>query len=169
MGGIIMEQPIEMLMQYDMGLYEKKFKENEQRVATFLYSYLKDRLNDRIAALTVQNNLLYAWSYYFSNMAEDHTDWANEIMKSMVVHFNYLLTHDFEIEVSGGDKDTKPLYLDKTFCDVWFRTAICGMIMFEYGDEAVERADKFLGENYYYKDDECKTLKFKELPKPQEV
>lgn len=159
-----MEKPVEMLMQYDMGLYKIKFEENQAKVATFLYNYIKDKLNDRIAAITVRENILYAWSYYFVNLASDESqvEKANALMQSMLVHFDYLLNNDFEIE--GDDSATKPLYLDKNFCDVWFRTAVCGMIMYEYGEESVQRADKFLEENYYYKTDKYKTLRFRDIP-----
>lgn len=154
-----MVQNIEMLMQYDMQLYKKSFEENEVRIATFLCKYLNEKLDNRVYAFNLQENVLYAWSYYFANLADENSEQADNIMKSMIVHFNHMLQDVNESEFSNGDRDTdKPLYLDYKFAGVWFKTAICGMIMYSYGEEAVEPADKFLEENYYNKSTAAKTL-----------
>lgn len=159
-----MVQNIEMLMQYDMQLYKKSFEQNQSRIATFLCKYLNENLHNKIYALTLEENILYAWSYYFANMADENMADAEKVMNSMVVHFNYMIENQQKSSHSEEDAG-KPLLLDKTFSGVWFKTAVCGMIMLNYGEDAVEKANNVLEEMYYSKSEGAKTLVLNNIKK----
>ncbi|GKX68372.1 hypothetical protein [Inconstantimicrobium mannanitabidum] len=163
-----MELQVEMLIAYDIKLFEKNFYNNEERLTTFLSKYFKETYGHKVAGLQVEENVLFAWSYYFVNLADDDIKAVDHIMGNMFTHFDYMLNSDEESQASNGDKSSNHLLLDHTFCATWFKTSVCVMLMMLYGKDRFRRADEYLEENYYSKNQRFRSLMLQEPPKQDE-
>lgn len=160
-GGIEMEH-IEMLIGYDVNNFEKKFEENYQRLSSYMYQVLKGTIGDRVAGIQLEQNLLYAWAYYFVTIADEKPENGDKLMQGLVAHFNYMLSSEDEVEING-DKESKALMLDSSFCRTWFGTNVYTMLNFLYGEDKAERAMQYLQKEYLEKNEQFRNMMLQQI------
>lgn len=154
-----------MLIGYDMNLFEQKFNENANRVGNFMFNYFNATIGEIVAGMNIEQNLLYAWAYYFTNITDENPQVGNQIMIGMINHFTHMINSDDKVDIRGN-KNGGYLLLDETFCANWFRASVCGMLGYLYGEENVEKLHNYLEENYYSKNEKFRSLMLKQ-PDPQ--
>ncbi|SHE75852.1 hypothetical protein [Clostridium fallax] len=160
---------IEMLIGYDANNFEKKFNDNFRRISLFMYNYFKTTLGDKVAGMNVEQNVLFSWTYYFLTLADESKEVGNNVMLNMLKHFDHLINSDEDIEIKGTREKGQLLLLDESFCRIWFKTSICGMIAYIYGKENVMDAIQYLDENYFNKNKEFRTMLLHEPDKVTEA
>lgn len=160
---------IEMLIGYDINNFEKKFNDNFKRISLFMYNYFKATLGNRVAGMNIEQNVLYAWAYYFLSIADESKEVGNSVMVNMIKHFDHLINSDDEIEIHGERKDGQLFLLNESFCRIWFKTSLCGMIAYIYEQENVMPAITFLDETYFNKNTQFRTMMLHEPDKITEV
>ncbi|MGL5243590.1 MAG: hypothetical protein ACRC7R_00225 [Sarcina sp.] len=158
----------EMLLGYDSTHFESKFNDNYKRISIFMYNYFKSTLGDRVAGMNVEENVLFAWSYYFLTIADDSKELGNNIMVNMRKHFDYMMSSEDKVQIKGERQDGQLLLLDETFCRIWFKTSICSMIGYLYGNEKVKESLEYLDENYFSKNNQYRTLMLHEMDKEKQ-
>ena len=157
-----------MLLGYDSTHFESKFNDNYKRISIFMYNYFKSTLGDRVAGMNVEENVLFAWSYYFLTIADESKEMGNNVMVNMRRHFDYMMDSEDKVQIRGERKEGQLLLLDESFCRIWFKTSICAMIGYLYGNENVKNALDYLDENYFSKNVQYRTLMLHDKDKDTE-
>lgn len=160
-------EKVEMLIGYDMNLFAQKFEENANKVSGFMYNYFKSTIGDKVAGMNLEENVLFAWSYYFVQIANENSEVGEKVMQGMLAHFDYLINSKDEVEIRSADgnkpDESRPKYLllDESFCSIWFKSSICSMLSYIYGQDDLEKAHKFLEDNYYSKNERYRSMMLK--------
>ncbi|MGL5245026.1 MAG: hypothetical protein ACRC7R_07645 [Sarcina sp.] len=154
---------LEMMVGYEIGFFESKFNDNYKKLSYYMYSCLKETIGDKVAGIAIEENLLYAWSYYFTTIADEDAKTGDRLMMGLVNHFSKLMEDKENIKVSGTGKSL--LMLDPSFCRMWFGTSLHVMLMKQYGKEKYEEAFSYIKENYLSKECKVRTLMLREVAK----
>ena len=147
---------IEMMIGYDINFYEKKFKDNSKKVATYLYNFLKKTIGNRVHGISIDENLLQAWSYYFLNIMEEKPSEARMFLIGLVNQFSKMMQDKESITIKG-DANGK-LVLDKTFCRIWFGTSLNLMLVSQYGKDGYKKAFECIKKEFLSNESNVKTL-----------
>ena len=147
---------IEMMVGYDMNFYEQKFNDNSKKIATYLYNFLKKTIGNKVHGISINENLLKAWSYYFINITEENPVEGRKILVNLINHFMRMMTDKENIKISG-DADGK-LVLDPSFCRIWFGTSLNMMLASQYGKDRYKKAFECIQKEFLANDSKVKTL-----------
>ena len=88
---------LDMMVGYEMNFYEKKFEENIKKLSYYMHRCFNETIGEEVAGIAIEENLLYAWSYYFVTIADEDPKMGDRIMMGLINHFNTLL----EDEIGG--------------------------------------------------------------------
>ena len=133
-----------------------------------MYNYFKSTIGHKIAGMNVEENVLFAWSYYFLNIADESKETGNNVMVNMLRHFDSMMSSD-NIKIDSNSEENRLLLLDETFCRTWFKTSICGMIAHLYGEENVMKALTYLDEEYFIKNTQYRTMMLNNIDKTKQA
>ncbi len=147
---------IEMMVGYDMNFYEQKFNDNSKKVATYLYNFLKKTIGNKIYGISINENLLKVWSYYFINILEESPAEGRKILVNLINHFAKMIIDKENIKING-DANGK-LVLDPSFCRIWFGTSLNMMLAFHYGKDGYKKAFECIQKEFLNNDLKIKTL-----------
>ena len=147
---------VEMMVGYDMNFYEQKFNDNSKKIATYLYNFLKRNIGNKVHGISINENLLKAWSYYFINIIEESPVEGRKILINLINHFMKMMTEKDKIKING-DANGK-LVLDPSFCRVWFGTSLNMMLAFQYGKDGYKKAFEYIQREFLSNDSKVKTL-----------
>ena len=147
---------IEMMVGYDINFYEKKFNDNSQKVATYLYNFLKKTMGNKVCGISMDENLLQVWSYYFLNIIEERPEEAKKILMELVNQFSKLMQDEENIIIKGNSYEK--LVLDNTFCRIWFGTSLNLMLIYQYGKHGYKKAFECIKKEFLSNKSEIKTL-----------
>ena len=109
-----------------------------------------------MAGIAIEENLLYAWSYYFVTIADEDPKMGDRIMMGLINHFNTLL-EDENVRING--KEGAKLMIDPSFCRVWFGTSLNVMLFKKYGEEDYKEVFNYIKDNYLQKECKIRSLK----------
>ncbi|MDO4534851.1 MAG: hypothetical protein Q4B63_03455 [Clostridium perfringens] len=149
-------EKIEMMVGYDMNFYEQKFNDNSKKVATYLYNFLKKTIGNKVHGISINENLLKVWSYYFINIIEESPGEGRKILVNLINHFIKMMADKESIKING-DADGK-LVLDPSFCRIWFGTSLNIMLAFQYGKDGYKKAFESIQKEFLNNDSKIKTL-----------
>ena len=147
---------LDMMVGYEMNFYEKKFEENIKKLSYYMHRCFNETIGEKVAGIAIEENLLYAWSYYFVTIADEDPKMVDRIMMGLINHFNTLL-EDENVRING--KEGAKLMIDPSFCRVWFGTSLNVMLVKKYGEEDYKEVFNYIKDNYLQKECKIRSLK----------
>lgn len=145
---------LDMMVGYEISFYEKKFKDNSKKLSYYMHRCFNETIGNKVAGIAIEENLLYAWSYYFVEIADLEAEMGDRIMMGLINHFNQLL-QDKNVKING--EEGAKLMIDPSFCRVWFGTSLNVMLVKKYGEADYREVFDYIKESYLKK--ECKVRK----------
>lgn len=147
---------LEMMIGYETNFFEKKFNENDKKLGIYMYNCLKQYIGDKISALSVEENLLQAWAYYFIEIADENPKAGDRVMANLITHFRKLMEDKENVKIQG--EATTKLMLDPSFCRIWFGTSLNVMLVDKYGLENYKHAFEVIQREFLEKETKVKVL-----------
>lgn len=146
---------LEMMVGYEINFYEKKFEDNSKKLSYYMHRCFCETIGEKVAGIAIEENLLYAWSYYFVTIADEDAKFGDRIMMMLINHFNELL-QDENVRMSG--KEGAKLMIDPSFCRIWFGISLNIMLAKKYGEADCKEVFDYIKENYLQKECRIRTL-----------
>lgn len=150
---------LDMMVGYEISFYEKKFEENSKKLSYYMHRCFNETIGNKVAGIAIEENLLYAWSYYFVEIADSEAKMGDRIMMGLINHFNQLL-QDENVKING--EEGAKLMIDPSFCRVWFGTSLNVMLVKKYGEADYKEVFDYIKENYLQKECKVRTLNLSE-------
>lgn len=147
---------LDMMAGYEINLYEKKFEENIEKLSYYMHRCFNETIGDKVSEIAIEENLLYAWSYYFVTIADEDPKMGDRIMMGIINHFNELLK-DKNVKLSC--KEGEKFKVDPSFCRIWFGTSLNVMLVKKYGEKDYKEVFNYIRDNYLQKECKIRSLK----------